>query len=120
MSTHSTVVFVAATALITITLAGYDGNRKLRQEVTELAAIANKDRDQCRQAQDLESRDSAEKTDLRHKIFALEADKEWDGIVQTGAAGTQELLIEANNGGPVLHIIPGQGSQRVEASAEAV
>ncbi len=95
MSTHSTVVFVAATALITITLAGCDGNRKLRQEVTELAAIANKDRDQCRQAQDLESRDSAEKTDLRHKIFALEADKEWDGIVQTGAAGTQELLIQA-------------------------
>ncbi|HEL3016997.1 TPA: hypothetical protein UL935_002792 [Stenotrophomonas maltophilia] len=95
MPTHTTVFIVAASALVSLVLTGCDANRKLRQEVTELAEIANIDRQQCRQAEDLESRDAGEQSSLRRKIYELEADKEWDGIVQTGAAGTQELLIQA-------------------------
>lgn len=81
--------------VMALVLTACDSSRGLRTEVERLGEQVTRSREQCDQARELETRDSNEVRQRLIRIGELKADEEWDKLVNTGEAGTTELLIQA-------------------------
>jgi hypothetical protein len=85
----------ATVASCTLLLVACDANRELRNTVQQLASESQENRASCDEARKLENNASDRRWSIRTELSGLRADKEWDAIVQTGDAGTSELLIQS-------------------------
>lgn len=87
-------IFASVASCISL-LAACDANRELRSTVQQLATESKESRASCEEARKLEDNSRDRLRSIRTELSGLKADKDWDAIVETGEAGTSEMLIQS-------------------------